>query len=266
MLGLKIEDKRQTCYMLLPYMPHSLRAEVDSRLFSQERKMRDASYASSPWDEKLVLELFYHLLHGVEAMHDIGYSHRDLKLDNILLHGFDESCLKRPVLSDFGSAGPVSRPCATRKDIFEIAEEASQCTTMSYRPPELFPGALMVGHEPLNYCLVDCWSLGCTLFAILFGASPFECTFLRETGALRIGDCNQLSVLADLPRPNPETPRGKWYSEDMWDLLEFILETDRTKRPSLAMIQSRVSSLLTKETMPDEIPAIEEVTSVEDFP
>lgn len=258
-----MDDTNQTCYMLLPFMSHSLRAEVDSRLFAEEGATEDD--VAPPWDERLVLEMFYHLLSGVEAMHDIGYSHRDLKLDNILLIGAGEKFLKRPLLSDFGSAGPVSRPCASRRDIFEIAEEASQFTTMPYRPPELFPGAVMVGHEALDYCLVDCWSLGCTLFAVLFGASPFECSFSKDTGKLRIVECNQLSVLADLPRPKPDTTRGKWYSNDMWELLEFILEKDRAKRPSLSMIQSRVSSLLTKETLPDEIPAIAEVTSVEDF-
>eukprot|EP00980_Cylindrotheca_fusiformis_P003679 scaffold818_cov136-Cylindrotheca_fusiformis.AAC.45 len=262
MLGLIIEDKQRACYMLLPYMPNSLRAEVNSRLFSEERKLQNGA---KPWKAKLVLEMFYHLLHGVEAMHDIGYSHRDLKLDNILFHGFDEDSIKRPVLSDFGSAGPISRPCGTRRDIFEIAEEASQYTTMSYRPPELFPGAIMVGHEPLDYCLVDCWSLGCTLFAILYGASPFECTFARDTGELRIGECNQLSVLADLPRPNPKSPPGSWYSNQIWALLEFILEKDRAKRPSLPMIQSRVSTLLTEEAVLEEKPSITEVSTLEDF-
>jgi serine/threonine kinase 16 len=289
-LGLKIDDQQRTCYMLLPYMPNSLRAEIDKRFFLKGKDEDIIDEAAAPWDETLILKMFYHLLHGVEAMHEIGYSHRDLKVDNILFHGFGEDSLTRPLLSDFGSAGPLlryvlglllhsqfdffrffylfqfahlvcinCRPCGSRREIFEIAEDASQFTTLAYRPPELFPGALMVGHHPLDYSLVDAWSLGCTLFAILFGASPFESQFSRTTGKIRIGDCNQLSVLSDIPRPEKTTPPSLWYSKDVWNLLEFMLEKDRAKRPSLSMIQIRVSSLLTKETIPKDVNKVDTV-------
>jgi len=249
LLGITYVEK--SCYMLFPYMPNSLRQEVNQRIFpsrsSSPRNEALSSPQQCPWEEILVLKMFYHLVHGVAAMHDVGYSHRDLKLENILFQGSTESELKRPILMDFGSAGPLRRPCERRIDILMIAEEASEHTTMPYRPPELFPGALMVGHDDLDYALVDVWSLGCVLFATLFGASPFECQFSRETGQTRIVDCTQLGVLGEIPRPPENTPSAEWYSSEMLNLVEFILEKDRMKRPTLQMVQNRVEAMMLKE-------------------
>ena len=200
------------------------------------------------------------LLHAVDALHGIGYSHRNIQVENIYL-----SSWKRPVLSGFKHAGPLSRSCSSAKDIFEIANSASQSTNIAYPSPELFPGALMVGHDPLNYGLVDNWSLGCTLFAMLYGVSPFECSFDPETGEMVKQECNQLSILADIPFPPEDSPAGQWYSDEVKDIILLILEKDRAKRPSLAMIQARVSALLTQGIDPDEVPDVSETTDMEDF-
>lgn len=261
MIGFSVDEEHKLCYMLFPFMHLSLRAEMNGRLTTTMGGEDGKGVPeTSPWEEKVILDLFYHLLHATEVLHDVGYSHRSIEVDNIYL-----SSWKRPVLSGFRHAGPITRSCQSPQDIFAIANAANQSTTMAYRAPELFPGALMVGHPTLDYRLVDCWSLGCTLFAMLFGASPFECTFDNDTGAMVPQECQHLSILADLPLPPSETPPGRWYSQDLLDLCGFILEKDRTKRPSLAMIQAKVSSLLTKGNDPNEVPEVEELTSIEDF-
>ncbi|CAJ1963968.1 unnamed protein product [Cylindrotheca closterium] len=254
MLGFMVDEEQHFCYMVFPFMHLSLQAELDVHF------AKEGLPAIPPWDEKVALYMFYLLLHAVDALHEIGYSHRNIQVENIYL-----SSWKRPVLSGFKNAGPLSRTCSSAKEIFEIANTASQSTSMAYRPPELFPGALMVGHDPLNYGLVDCWSLGCTLFAMLYGASPFECTFDPETGAMVKQECNQLSILADLPFPPSESEPGKWYSDDVKELFSLILEKDRAKRSSLAMIQAKVSSLLTKGIDPEDDPDLSETTDMEDF-
>jgi hypothetical protein len=43
---------------------------------------------------------------------------------------------------DFGLAGPLWRSIQTRRDVLEIADDASSHTTMPYQPPELFYGEL----------------------------------------------------------------------------------------------------------------------------
>ena len=262
LLDLKFDSKENVCYLLFPYMPNSLRAEVNQRLFSKKNPAKndeeqdpttaimDPDAPVAPWSEVIVLKLFYHLLHGVSVMHDAGYSHRDLKVDNILFHGTSDAFLKRPMLMDFGSVGPLRRSLETRQDMLEIEDHASQHTTMPYRPPELFPGGLRVGEDDLDYRLVDVWSLGCTLFAILFGASPFECEFLfknqqKDGGpVIRVVDCTQLRVLGDIPRPTAVP--AQWYSHELLQLSEWMLEKDRFKRPSIMQVQARAEVLMTK--------------------
>jgi serine/threonine kinase 16 len=145
--------------------------------------------------------------------------------------------LSKPVLMDFGSAGPLTRSIKTRKDVLEIAEEESQHqTTISYPPPELFGGELQTSSlstlsgnnidedSVLDYAKCDVWTLGCTLFAILYGASPSECEFPQTTGQPRIIECTHNKVLRLLPTPSSDTPPAQWYSpQRIKELVQWIL-------------------------------------------
>lgn len=239
----------QTCYMLFPLLTHSLRAEVHRRIFINKDIFESRM---APWSESIVLQIFQHLLQAVATIHSAGYSHCDIKLENILCKGSNIQHLTTPVLMDFGSVGPLSRSLTTRQDVLEIAEIASQHTTISYRPPELFAGELRVGDVDLDYTKVDVWSCGCVLFAILFGASPTESEFHRRTGRLQIVDCTQLKVLQDVPKPSPDVPAAKWYSSDLIGLVEWILNKDRQERPTIAHVQSRVNYLLNPNGVDEE--------------
>lgn len=239
----------QTCYMLFPLLTHSLRAEVHRRIFINKDIFESRM---APWSESIVLQIFQHLLQAVATIHSAGYSHCDIKLENILCKGSNIQHLTTPVLMDFGSVGPLSRSLTTRQDVLEIAEIASQHTTISYRPPELFAGELRVGDVDLDYTKVDVWSCGCVLFAILFGASPTESEFHRRTGRLQIVDCTQLKVLQDVPKPSPDVPAAKWYSSDLIGLVEWILNKDRQERPTIAQVQSRVNYLLNPNGVDEE--------------
>ncbi|CAJ1947749.1 unnamed protein product [Cylindrotheca closterium] len=256
--GMTFEDNNEVCYMAFPYLPHSLREEVNQRIFDPPAI---SSSPPPPWSESVALKLFDHLCEAVALMHREGVTHRDIKLENVLFQGSNTKHLQAPILMDFGSAGPLLRSLLSRKDVLEVPEEAGQHTTMPYRPPELFPGELRVGDSDVDYTKVDVWSLGCTLFAILFGASPFECEFTRnrrsmmgsptqnqqqqhQGAPIKIVDCTQLRVLGSIPKPPPNTAVEKWYSPQVLDLIEFILEKDRLKRPTLAQVQMRVKAVL----------------------
>jgi serine/threonine kinase 16 len=264
--GMTFEENNTICYMVFPYMPHSLRQEVNQRVFYPS-----APQSRAPWSESVALTLLAHLCEGVALMHNRAQlTHRDIKLENILFQGSNTMHLQSPVIMDFGSAGPLKRKLENRKDILEIAEEAGQHTTMPYRPPELFPGELRVGDEDLDYTKVDVWSLGCTFFAILYGGSPFECEFkrgnLRRTPgtiktdgprkdtAIQIVECSQLRVLGNIPKPHPSTPAANWYSPQVMELVEFILQKDRMQRPTLQQLQIRVQALLKGEAVDVEDP------------
>ncbi len=71
---------------------------------------------------------------------------------------------------DMGSAAPLVREVKTWQDVYALEEEAQLYCSAPYRSPELWhldPGNIVDGR-------VDTWSLGCCLFALAFGHSPFE--------------------------------------------------------------------------------------------
>jgi serine/threonine kinase 16 len=244
------DNNNRVCYMLFPLFPYSLRAEVHRRILNNPDVYENRR---PPWNsESVVLQIFQHLLQAVATMHSLGYAHCDIKLDNILCKGSNVQHLTTPVLMDFGSARtPLHRSLRTRQDVLDVVDTASQHTTVSYRPPELFAGELRAGDDTtsnsndLDYAKVDVWSCGCVLFAILFGASPCESEFHRRTGRLQIVDCTQLKVLQDrLPQPPADLPPAHWYSPQLLQLVEWILTKDRHQRPTIPQVQARVNHLL----------------------
>eukprot|EP00939_MAST-03C_sp_MAST-3C-sp1_P000952 g952.t1 len=95
------------------------------------------------------------IIQGLEQMHGVGYCHRDLKLQNLLLH---QGILK---LADFGFAkysgsfDPVHR---------------TKCGTPQFSAPEIR------NREVLAYRAfpADIWSAGCVLFIMLKQTPPMK--------------------------------------------------------------------------------------------
>lgn len=258
LLGIAYQDN--VCWMLFPYMPHSLRAEVNKRIFQKATHHHHHRHhppnasvdtVMPPWSEMAALHIFRGIIEGVDALHRANYSHCDIKLENVLFTGSNN--LTTPVLMDFGSVGPLTQPLITRQDAIQISETASSHTTMPYRPPELFPGEVRAGDADLDYTKVDVWSLGCTLFAMLYGASPFESEFHRSMGQIKIVDCSQLRVLGGVDFPPSHTPPAQWYSPPIKEFIQWMLTADRTQRPSLVQVLARVDSIINQDTDPMDV-------------
>ena len=182
LLGLKFVSG-ECCYMLFPYIPHSLRGEITTRniLLNDIRRQR------MPFSTREVLLIFGGLIDALITMHDANLSHRDVKIENVLLkkshphRGYrdDNFDHNTPVLMDYGSAGPLRTvvqspttslqqqhrsPSLLSTTTSKIVEDASMFTTMSYRPPELFEGGLATMKQAtpsedyvLDYGKVDVW-------------------------------------------------------------------------------------------------------------
>jgi serine/threonine kinase 16 len=231
-----------TVYMLFPYIPLSLRAVVNQSIF-QKDPMR------KPFTELKVLQLIHQIMSAVSAMHETNFSHRDIKLENILMNGNST-----PVLMDFGSVGSLEEPLQHRSQLLSMIETASQHTTMPYRPPELLEGggvrAGSVKGDVLDYTKVDVWSLGCTLFAMCFGASPFECEFRKAPGSgnktIRIVECTQLRILGN-PMPPSSMPPTDWYSPLLLETIRLFLTPDRHDRPTLDEAMVEIEALIQKQ-------------------
>ncbi|VAI81469.1 unnamed protein product [Triticum turgidum subsp. durum] len=118
------------------------------------RRVRDAGRFSE--DEARVL--FRQLVSGVSYCHSMQVCHRDVKLENILLDG---SCAGPPRLKICG-------PGVSKRQSQPGAPRASDQTRV-YIAPEVFQQREYDGK------IVDVWSCGVTLYAMLVGAYPFQC-------------------------------------------------------------------------------------------
>lgn len=105
------------------------------------------------------------ILDGIEYVHRMGISHRDLKPDNILIMRDDPILVK---ITDFGLA-KISDNATFMKTF---------CGTLAYVAPEVITGKYdlqLSQGSPNNYSnLVDIWSLGCLVYVLLTSHLPFN--------------------------------------------------------------------------------------------
>jgi serine/threonine protein kinase len=86
----------------------------------------------------------------------------------------------QPILMDFGSALVARIPITSRSIALREQDRAAEHSTMPYRAPELFD----VKTDQTLDEKVDIWSLGCTLYAMAYGTSPFETNQTEQGGSI----------------------------------------------------------------------------------
>jgi CRP-like cAMP-binding protein len=102
------------------------------------------------------------VLEGLAYLHGRGVTHRDLKLENLLLA--DAADLSSVRIADFGLAkAAFSAAGGDRPGVGAI------CGTPSYLAPEIIAGQR---YTPA----VDCWAAGVCLYILLSGVVPFNWT------------------------------------------------------------------------------------------
>ncbi|TCJ99811.1 serine/threonine-protein kinase [Nocardia alba] len=119
---------------------------------------RDASvFRGEPLDPSRAIGIIAQTAEALDYAHDRGVLHRDVKPANILLAASRTG--DRVLLTDFGIARLLG-------DARQLTRTGAFLATLAYASPEQLSGA-PVDHRS------DQYSLGCTLFTLLTGESPF---------------------------------------------------------------------------------------------
>ncbi|KAM9360040.1 AP2-associated protein kinase 1-like [Symphorus nematophorus] len=160
--------------------------------------------------EAEVLQIFCDTCEAVARLHQCKSPivHRDLKVENILLHDRGHY-----VLCDFGSATNRFQNPQT-EGVPVVEEEIKKYTTLSYRAPEmvnLYGGKIITTKA-------DIWAMGCLLYKLCYFTLPF--------GESQVAICDGSFTIPDNSR----------YSQDMHCLIRYMLEPDPDKRPDIYQI------------------------------
>eukprot|EP00002_Diphylleia_rotans_P038824 TRINITY_DN8874_c0_g1_i1.p1 TRINITY_DN8874_c0_g1~~TRINITY_DN8874_c0_g1_i1.p1 ORF type:complete len:1177 (+),score=169.30 TRINITY_DN8874_c0_g1_i1:71-3601(+) len=110
---------------------------------------------SGRMQDDMARHIFSQIVAAVSHMKSQNVTHRDLKLENILLCSSPELTVK---LSDFGMVGITDRSVLLR----------TICGTPVYNPPEI------LDNKPCEGPPLDVWSLGVILYSLLCGNFPFD--------------------------------------------------------------------------------------------
>lgn len=164
--------------------------------------------------EEIGQYIFLQLLEGLEATHNYGIAHRDLKTENMMLS--EDWTLK---IADFG----YSTPLIGRKGDGNL----TTCLgTMSYCAPEI----LM--RKPYIGTFADIFSCGVILFILVTGRLPFQ-------KAARTDYHYQFILKNDYEGFwNATTSKIENLSNEFKTLVNCMLAFDPTQRPSIAEIRS----------------------------
>uniref|UniRef100_A0A7N9AQX5 non-specific serine/threonine protein kinase n=1 Tax=Mastacembelus armatus TaxID=205130 RepID=A0A7N9AQX5_9TELE len=160
--------------------------------------------------EAEVLQIFCDTCDAVSRLHQrkTPIIHRDLKVENILLHDKGHY-----VLCDFGSATNKFQSPQT-EGVAAVEEEIKKYTTLSYRAPEM----VNLYNNKLITTKADIWALGCLLYKLCFFTLPF--------GESQVAICDGSFTIPDNSR----------YSYDLHCLIRYMLEPDPDKRPDIYQV------------------------------
>ncbi|RKT85355.1 Serine/threonine protein kinase [Saccharopolyspora antimicrobica] len=146
---------------------------------------------------------------GLDAAHQAGIVHRDVKPGNVLIG--DDGRIK---VSDFGISRNIAEHTLTSTGIL--------LGTPAYIAPEVAAG------EGVR-ASADLWGLGATMFAVVEGRAPYD-----------VGDDPLATVTEVVRGPVPRVSR----SGPIGEIITGLMVKDPTRRMSLTEVRRRVQHLL----------------------
>ncbi|KAG1146867.1 hypothetical protein G6F37_004481 [Rhizopus arrhizus] len=175
-------------------------------LFDLVQKMHYQSrLARQKVDETTIKNLFLQLVKAVKWLHEHHIVHRDLKLENILIHKEDEQIVLK--ITDFGLARVVDP---------ESPLLTTRCGSEEYAAPEILQGKGYDGKK------TDTWALGIILYALLVGYLPFR----YDIRATQLGQQATRSI-SDMANNASKSSNGNFNSPILGNLSEECAKAAR---------------------------------------
>lgn len=223
-----------THWYLLPLFAHGSAWDAVERFMNYTgTALPNRTPKTWPFPEPIALEIMVGVTSALATIHQAGFCHRDVKPHNVLLRPSTRGAGRlHPVLMDLGSMTAArTAPISSKGLANEIEEEANSNTSPAYKPPEL----VAVPYNAYTYAQVapgdsnpnprivldervDIWSLGCVMFALAFGMSPFESLSegVKKLGILNASYTVPASNLSP-PPPKPTSGSGSGSGNDWAD-------------------------------------------------
>jgi len=182
--------------------------------------MIDANPPGSFIPLKTILTITIGVCKGLKAFHSHNppLAFRDLKPANVLV---DDS--GQGVLMDLGSVAPARVKITSRREAVELQDLCAETVTAPFRAPELFDPPSQADIDERT----DVWALGCTMYAMAYGQSPFDGSMTAAVGGKVIF-------------PNKNDPYGPHFRP----LLQWIIVTDRATRPTVDAVEQRCAAMM----------------------
>lgn len=226
----EINDEKQTLSVLMEVGESDLFRILNQKLKS-ENAILDLSFTRFYWKE---------MLECVQAVHQHGIVHSDLKPANFLL------VQGRLKLIDFGIAGAIGN------DTVNVHRE-QQIGTPNYISPEALVDCNAMGGLPSSAGRLlkvgkpsDVWSLGCILYQMVYGQPPFA--YIQK----------QFERLMSIPNPKviieyPSTGVGGVHvPAGVIRTLRRCLQRDLTLRPTVDELLSEDNEFLNPDRNKDD--------------
>jgi serine/threonine protein kinase len=170
-----------------------------------------------PLLEHRVRQVFIDVLAGLQYLHHHNIVHRDLKPENLLCAG--DASVK---ISDFGAAKMYDDNDGSGDDDNSAYSHRTTVGTPAFTAPELCLSEKSPQAPPRGFPS-DIWSLGATLFYMVYGRAPFLAKSVFE----------MYDAICTKSLEFPDTPSA---SRHLRDLLTIMLEKSPEKRATFATI------------------------------